>query len=210
MESPLRLPDGQVLIETFARRGGVFVRRDAHLARMARSAGALGIPFDRAAIDAALAAVTGAGPLRVRLTLDGTGAVAVTAAPLADGPPVWRVAVHAERLDPADPWLRVKTSVRTRYDRARADLPDGVDEWLFLNTREEVCEGAITNVFLRRDGRLLTPALGCGLLPGVLRAELLAGGAEEAVLTADDLADGAVFVGNALRGLAPARLVAGR
>ncbi|MGB5008758.1 MAG: aminotransferase class IV, partial [Candidatus Dechloromonas phosphoritropha] len=46
---------------------------------------------------------------------------------------------------------------------------------MFLNERGEVAEGARSNVFVGRDGTLLTPSLSSsGCLPGVLRAELLA------------------------------------
>ena len=70
-----------------------------------------------------------------------------------------------------------------------------------------VTEGSYTNVFVERGGKLLTPAASFGLLPGVLRGELLdEGRAEEAELTLDDLADG-FFIGNGLRGLIPARLI---
>jgi branched-subunit amino acid aminotransferase/4-amino-4-deoxychorismate lyase len=52
---------------------------------------------------------------------------------------------------------------------------------------------------------LLTPPLSSGLLPGILRAELLeSGAAEEAVLTQADLS-GEVYFGNSLRGLIPAQ-----
>ena len=79
------------------------------------------------------------------------------------------------------------------------------------NERFELCEGARTNIFLRRDGMLLTPALACGLLPGVLRASLLASGeAREAVLTRDDLREGDLYMGNSVRGLVAARMVAGK
>ena len=72
---------------------------------------------------------------------------------------------------------------------------------------ELVTEGSYTNVFVERGGKLLTPAASLGLLPGVLRAELLdEGRAEEAELTLADLADG-FFIGNGLRGLIPARLL---
>ena len=143
----------------------------------------------------------------MRLTLGLDGAAEATAEPLIVGPAVWGVVVAPERLDPADPWLGLKTTERARYDAARAALPAGVDEAIFLNTRGEVCEGTIFNVFLEAGGGLLTPPLGCGLLPGVLREELLRRGeAREAVLRLEDLRRGRLFLGNSLRGLCAARL----
>ena len=79
---------------------------------------------------------------------------------------------------------------------------------VFLNERGEVAEGARSNVFVERDGCLLTPPLSSGALPGVLRGALLASGrAREAVLQPNDLQQG-FWLGNALRGLLPVRLVA--
>jgi para-aminobenzoate synthetase/4-amino-4-deoxychorismate lyase len=75
---------------------------------------------------------------------------------------------------------------------------------VYLNERGELAEGSRTNIFIDRgDGVLVTPPLPAGLLPGVLRAELLAGGrAIESVLTLHDL-EGAhvVYLGNSVRGL---------
>ena len=71
-----------------------------------------------------------------------------------------------------------------------------------------VTEGAIANVFVARDGMLLTPPATLGLLPGILRARLIAEGkAREQELAVADLAGG-FLLGNALRGLMPARLKA--
>ena len=44
---------------------------------------------------------------------------------------------------------------------------------IFCNTRGEVCEGARSNVYVERDGVLLTPPVSSGLLPGVMRRHLL-------------------------------------
>ena len=78
---------------------------------------------------------------------------------------------------------------------------------LFCNERGELTEGARSNIFVRRDGILLTPPLAAGVLPGILRAELIAHGeAREAMLTPDDL-KGEVLLGNSLRGLMPAKPV---
>ncbi len=216
-ESPLRhrLGAGDGLIETFGwfpNRGAVRVAR--HRARMEHSAEALGIAFSPEAFDAALAGVaTGSEPLRVRVTLDGGGRLDATAAPfrpLADGA-VWRVAIAATRLDSRDPLLAHKTTRRTAYDAARAEIPPGdADEVLLLNERGEICEGTITSVFADMgDGTLATPRLACGLLAGILREELLESGrAVERVLTPGDLASAkTLFVGNSLRGLIAVRLV---
>jgi 4-amino-4-deoxychorismate lyase len=213
VESPFRrpLPRDLRLIETFAWRPDAgFVRLALHLARLERTARVFAIPFDRAAVERALAVAHGAEPLRVRLTLGLDGRPEVRVAPLDPGPPVWTVTIAAERLDPDDPWLRVKTTERRHYDRARAALPRGIDEMIFLNRRGEVCEGTIFNIFAEADGGWLTPPLACGLLPGILREEMLEEGrAREAVLTLADLRRRPFFLGNSLRGLCRARLAEG-
>ena len=210
MEGPLRPPSdpGFRLIETcrWTPEGGVHLRA-RHLVRLAASAARLGISPDGA--EAALDAVTGPGPMRVRLTVARAGQVEVTAqsfAHLPDGT-VWQLAMAEARLQSGDPWRQVKTTERAIYDDARAAMPEGADELVFLNERGEVCEGTITNIFADLGQGLVTPPLTCGVLPGVLRSEMLATGqARESVLRADDLARArAVFVGNALRGLIPAR-----
>ena len=202
MESALRSgagAPGLKLIETL-RVGSAPARLALHRARMARGADALGWGFDAAGFDRALAVDPAAG-LRLRLTLDAVGRFDVMQAPLPDSRPVWRLALAAERLTSGDPWLRLKTTNRAAYDAARAALPDGVEEVVFLNERGEVCDGSITTLFFDRGQGLRTPPLTCGLLPGVLRAEIAC---PEEVLLARDLPLVRLWVGNALRGLIPA------
>ncbi|MGJ3628822.1 aminotransferase class I/II-fold pyridoxal phosphate-dependent enzyme [Sphingomonas sp. MMS24-JH45] len=80
---------------------------------------------------------------------------------------------------------------------------------MFVAPDGALTEGSFTSLFVERDGMLLTPAAGVGLLPGVLRGELIdRGRAVEARLTAADLAGG-FLVGNAVRGLLPAILAYG-
>ncbi|MCU9838863.1 aminotransferase class IV family protein [Ruegeria sp. WL0004] len=213
MESPLCPPadPGFRLIETLGWHPDEGPRRGAlHLARMGRSAATLEMPFDRAQAQSLLTGITSPTPLRCRLTLDATGTLALETAPLLPNPPRWQVAIHPGRLAPHDPWLRHKSTRRALYDSARAALPKGVDEWLFLNTAGALCEGTITNVFVDTGAGLLTPPLAAGLLPGILRAEMLAAGqAREVNLTPEDLHQArAIYCGNSLRGLIRATLVA--
>ena len=201
MESTVHAPDepGFALIETFGFHPGEGFRRlDAHLARMEASARVFGLPYDEAAARGALVDVAG-GAQRVRLTLGREG-FGLTSAPLGAAPGRWILGVAEARLDAGDAFLRHKTTRRALYDQARAQLPAGVDELIFLNQRGEICEGTITNVFAEVDGGWRTPPLSSGVLPGVLRAELLASGrVREAVLT-PDMPITRWAVGNSLRG----------
>lgn len=199
---------GLKLIETLGWDGQRLVRLPLHLARLAASAQALGWGCDLAAVEAALRARLPVESARMRLTLDVGGALRVETYSLPAGKPEWRVGLASERLDSDDPWLTVKSTKRAAYDAARASLPDGLDEVIFRNQSGEVCDGSISTVFFDQGDGLCTPPLSCGLLPGVLRAEMLAAGAvREAMLLATDLADVRLWVGNSLRGLIPAVFV---
>ena len=48
----------------------------------------------------------------------------------------------------------------------------GMDERLFLNTKKQISEGTVSNVFFVRKGVIYTPKVSCGLLPGILREYL--------------------------------------
>jgi para-aminobenzoate synthetase/4-amino-4-deoxychorismate lyase len=139
--------------------------------------------------------------------LSKSGAVAIEVRPL---PPLPRGVVDVS-LSPlpvsrSDFRLRHKTSDRAFHDRARAAA--GTFETLFVDPDGFLTEGSFTSIFVDRGGKLVTPPLGRGLLPGVLRARLIEDGrAVEGELTPGDLTDG-FLIGNALRGLIPARLVA--
>ncbi|HEV2653023.1 MAG TPA: aminotransferase class IV, partial [Rhizomicrobium sp.] len=133
------------------------------------------------------------------LTLDEKGAFACTSAALGATPAQWTYTVSSRRVQSADQLLRHKTTWRALYDQPHP----GADEVIFCNEHGELTEGGRTSLFIRRGGRLLTPALSCGLLDGVLRRAMLdAGECIEAVLTPADLerAD-EVLLGNSLRGL---------
>lgn len=202
MEGALRRGAGDVrLIETLLWDGASFPRLALHLARLAAGAEALGFACDAGAVRSALEAAVGDAPARVRLTLGSDGGCEVTVAPLPPAKAEWRLGLAAERLASDDPWLRVKSTRRAAYDAGRAALPAGLDEVVFLNERGEVCDGTITTVFFDRGAGMRTPPLACGLLPGVLRAELAV---PEEVLLAGDLPKVRLWVGNALRGLIPA------
>ena len=119
-----------------------------------------------------------------------------------------RCAVLPLPVDPGDWRLRHKSSDRSFYEAGLAAAQAaGADEALFIRDDGLLTEGCFTNLFVERDGRLLTPPARLGLLPGVLRRSLIDDGrAVEAELSLSDLKDG-FLIGNALRGLIPAVLL---
>jgi 4-amino-4-deoxychorismate lyase len=189
---------GLRLIETFALGSP---RLGLHRARMERGAAALGWSFDGGAFERAVMQADPDRGARLRLTLGAAGVFDVEQSALVSRPAPWRLALAATPLYSLDPWLAIKTTNRALYDAAGAAMPLGIDEVVFQNERGEVCDGTITTLFFDRGQGMRTPPLTCGVLPGVLRAEI---GCAEQVLLARDLPDVRLWVGNSLRGLMPA------
>lgn len=185
---------GLRLIETMLWDGAAYPRLSGHMARLRRSA----LAFDWAVPRVDLPRPE--GPARVRLVAEASGAVAAEVFALPTAKAEWVVSVSPVVLRDG-PLRRFKTNQRADYEAARQGMVG--DEALMLNDRGEVCEGTITTVFFDRGQGMRTPPLSCGLLEGVLRAEL---GVAEEVLRAEDLPHVRLWVGNALRGLIPARL----
>ena len=144
----------------------------------------------------------------MRLQLARTGALEITLGPAIASPDVLRFALATERLDPGDPFLQHKTTRRDLYERLfQAALAKGLDEVVFLNRRGEVAEASRHSVFVEVRGQLVTPPLSCGVLPGVLRQQLIADGrATEQSVSIELLKSNPVMLGNSLHGLRAAQL----
>ncbi len=200
------------LIETFGYVPGQAVQRfDLHLSRMQRSATAFGIAFDREQAVALVDGIAAEQPKRCRFTLAANGEFDVTLAEMPAAAQEWRFTIAPSILQSEDVFLQHKTTCRGVYDDARRRLPAGIDEYVFVNERGEVCEGTITNVVVvTADERWLTPARTTGCLPGVFRQSLLAQGrVSEAVISQHDLTQAqTIYLTNALRGLIVAKFVA--
>ena len=117
-----------------------------------------------------------------------------------------RVAVAPLPVAAVDFRLRHKTTDRDFYRRARED--SGAFEVLFQDAAGFFTEGSFTHIFVEEPGgRLLTPPLARGLLPGILRERLLeTGEAAEADLRQ---LPAEFLIGNNVRGLIRATLSAG-
>jgi branched-chain amino acid aminotransferase len=178
---------GDGVFETIAVRAGRPLAATRHLARLVRSAVALGLPApETATLRAAVEEVTAAGGstdavIRVVYTSgtgplgsdrgDGTPTAAVLLGPAPERPPTTDVITVPWPRNERGALVGVKTTSYAENVLALAEARrHGASEAIFANTAGNLCEGSGTNVFLLIDGKLLTPPLSAGCLAGVTRS----------------------------------------
>ena len=183
---------------------------ELHLERIKASAAELGFSFDRHAarnqIHALCFELERAAKIRLLAARSGVISIVTSDLPPPATNPVECIALPLP-VDPGDWRLRHKTTERGFYEDARnVALDEGASEALLVREDGLLTEGSWTNLFVERDGVLLTPPATLGLLPGILRRSLIESGtARESELTLHDLSSG-FLLGNAVRGLFPAKL----
>jgi len=205
------------LFETIAISQGRPLRLQEHLVRMQASALALRIPFDVSLAETLVlnscASLDKDLSYRLRLDLSSNGELLVTTGALdLLNEPVkifWAKDILSGDVTmfSGDALLRHKISNRTLYDQAwqKAVELGGFDA-LFVNEQGFVTEGGRTSIFIKYAGspEWLTPPVSAGLLPGVMRASLLADpslNVREANLTIKDVSMAEeIMLSNALRG----------
>jgi para-aminobenzoate synthetase/4-amino-4-deoxychorismate lyase len=174
---------------------------DRHLRRLGEAAAALGFRFDRHGARNELQAATFGrkAAASARLLLSPTGAMAIEVRPIVKPETLPVTAKLSGRRLPGAA-LKYKTSDRAFFDAERGAA--GTYEVLFADAEGLLIGGSFSCIFVERDGQLLTPRDGAG----VLREKLIAEGrAVEAELREGDL-EGGFLLGNMVLGLLPARL----
>ena len=166
---------------------------ERHLRRLEGSARYFGFPHDEPRVRSRLAdAAAGARrPLQVRLTMARDGGLTVESSELEAAPSeVTAVIAEDVAVDEEERFHYHKTSHRGVYEKALAEARRrGAREAVLCNRRGEIAGAASGNVLVQMEAGCFTPPLACGLLPGTMRAELLAAGeARERRMGVEDLA----------------------
>lgn len=89
----------------------------------------------------------------------------------------------------------------------RAAMATGIHEMIFINTKGQISEGTVSNIFFVRKNIVYTPQLSCGLLPGILRSYIMKRfPVTETIIYPDELVYyDECFVTNSLMGIMPVR-----
>jgi len=198
------------LIETMrwdpARGGGYFLL-ERHLERLLHSAQHFAFQLDLEKVKTELTqfaeSLSGGKSYRVRMLLGRGGSIDISTSVLSPQREPVYFDLSQVAVDSQDPFLYHKTTHRPlyaeEYQKAKAK---GLFDCIFVNERGELTEGAISNIFLEIEDRLITPPVSSGLLNGTLRQDLLEQGkTKEQILYPGDLERAhAIYLGNSVRG----------
>ena len=192
-------------------RDGYFLL-EGHLRRLADSAEYFAFALDLDAMRRRLdefAAALPDGRHRVRLCVNRRGEASLASAPLAqaENPPVYKLRLADRPIDRRNPFLYHKTTHRGFYPAASP--VDDCDDLVLWNEQGQATETTIANLVVEQGGRLVTPPVSSGLLPGVFRRQLLdTGQIVEEVVTLDDLRRAErLFAVNSVRKWMPAAMI---
>ena len=187
---------------------GSYQNLNDHLERLKESAKYFDYPLDLELCKTRLAELPSesgmSSRLRVKLSLDRFGAIDLSYRPVVG----WesdKIAIWPQALSSKNRFLYHKTSLRKEYDLATlAAQKEGLADYIFVNEREEVTEGAISNIFIRTGESHFTPPLNSGLLAGVCRNKLLQtlkNCSEQVIKGADLLSADEILICNSVRGV---------
>jgi para-aminobenzoate synthetase/4-amino-4-deoxychorismate lyase len=230
------------LIETMRIENGQAPLLALHLNRMQASAKVLGMVFNRGGLEAQVQDYLQSclqGTFRLRLELSPEGELQLSHGVLEPLVSMQRLfwahdllGNDAALMHSTNPLLAHKTTARSVYDTGwKAAVENGGFDVLFVNERGEVTEGGRSSLFVCSNGQWWSPPLHSGVLPGVMREQLLnpqaslahtketalfntdlarsiLSGAQERVLYPKDVLNAdALAVVNALRGVMPASIL---
>ena len=118
-------------------------------------------------------------------------------------------------MNETEPYRYYKSTQRERLDAEKKKTEAlGFGEVIFANTKGQITEGAVSNLFCVKRGEILTPTVSSGLLDGILRRFLISihgGEIKETFLTKEDLLEAEeLFLTNSLMGIMPVRSLDGK
>jgi para-aminobenzoate synthetase/4-amino-4-deoxychorismate lyase len=204
------------LIETLLWQDGEFFLLDLHIKRLRESAEYFLFECDTSKVIKVLNQATkkfeNNKKYRVRLLLFRDGNITVSSSELDDiGSQPKQVVISKHRIDQTNRFFYHKTTNRDLYDSELKKVREkGYYDVLFINSKDEVTEGAISNIFIKNGERFFTPPIACGLLNGVYRRFMFEKGfpLEEKVLFEKDLFEAdKVYLANSVRGVVEAKIV---
>ncbi|MBN1384373.1 MAG: aminodeoxychorismate synthase component I [Elusimicrobia bacterium] len=208
-----------MLIETMLWSGKQgYVLLKYHLNRLKKSAGYFGFAYDEGEIKKKLNllkkdfSIHGEYKVRLLLSVDGKIFISFKKIEKTSKRKFLKIALSKLRIDSENKFLYHKTTLRKIYDvEYKKHCKSGYFDVLFRNNLGEITEASRGNIFIKTNGKYITPPVKCGLLPGVFRQnfiEINRENVEEKVITINDVKNAdKIFFTNSVVGMKEVKIV---
>src|SRR5690554_2313529 len=162
------------LIETIKYSNGEIDNLDLHLKRLKDSASYFLFKYDEEFIINSLSSEIekkdAACDYKIRLLLNKWGRVKIEISDLPSLPNEIKIIISDKTISSENRFQYFKTTNRELYNSEYKKYSEhGFFDVIFINEKNQVAEGAITNIFINKNGLLYTPPVSSGVLPGVFR-----------------------------------------
>jgi len=130
------------------------------------------------------------GKYRMRLLLNKWGKLKLDYSTLPQLPENIKVIISEKHINPDSTFQFFKTTNREVYNsELKKNNSEGFFDVIFFNERKELAEGAITNIFIRKEDVWFTPPVTCGILAGIYRSHFINtnDNVKETIITINDL-----------------------
>lgn len=194
------------LFETMKAENGIIYHLNDHLLRLKSSAEYFLFKYDELKIRKELNKSTGklTDKRRIKLTLSKWGEINIIISDYPDQPEEIKVIIADTKVSSKNLYQFFKTSNRELYNQMLQKFSaKGFFDVLFFNEKGQLSEGTMSNVFVNKKGKWFTPAVNCGLLPGIERKHWINSdiNATENILYLNDLMEcDELVLTNSLRG----------
>lgn len=204
------------LIESILWANGKYRFLREHIKRLKDSARYFGFQFDRERIINKILEnlnyLNSKNRYKVRVLMNKNGDIEIDNGEIDDKDKhgINYIHISDKRTDSNNVFLYHKTTARDIYDTAYKEAKNkGFYDVIFTNEREEITEGCITNIFIKKDNKLVTPPVSCGLLNGIYRQSVVRRNKNviEQIIKVEDVlnADG-IYLCNSVRGMVKVKL----
>ena len=180
------------LLETMLFEKGEYFLLDYHLKRIERSAEYFLFNFDIDQLKMKLNKLSDTFEInvsyKVRILLTKWGKIKIESQRESNSEKKVKIVLSSSERCNIEKFLFHKTTFRPWDLSLQEAVREGFDEVIFVNDRNELLEGAISNLLVEKEGRLFTPPNSLGLLNGCYKQSLIDRNlCQETILTINDL-----------------------
>lgn len=180
---------------------------DEHLDRMRLAAEFFLFNYDESKIVKRIKRILNASKgksKRLKIILNKTGLIKIEIGDIPKKVSKVKVIVSLNTVNSTNVFQYFKTTQRKLYDKETKEYSrKGFFDVIYLNEKSEVTEGAITNIFIKKEDVIITPPISSGLLNGVYRKYFLRKNAdikERKIFLSDLIYADQIILTNSLRG----------